>query len=820
MKIITQYLVLWALLAGLLFGQVETVKKLPGNDEITEDLVIPEGRALTVAGTLTVNGLDVGSVPSLLAARASRRAIVSAGTVAFASIPNNGAVDPALADFSVYGWKTRGSSATDYFYAFGTSSSGSYAYFGATNMELHLGTDSGVFTLGPHGLSNGDWALVAVTVDRDGVATGYINGVSIGSADVSSKSAQSATPGTSQSLHFGGNTLGTGSPGSYGEFGWTQSVLTAAQIAAIHANGTARDSGLTMLAHWEPSLSQNVLFEDISGNNLHAIIGTTGITRNYELVESSAPVSQALVSDGSDGSLIYNTLNAQNPGTGDFTLGWAGMYPRDAGVSSLTLGALTPSTVSVNAIRAFWLAYNSTVGLRVILYGSAASYTRTLYSLGLHAQLEALAARGTPCAIEVSRDSSGVAVYLTISGVTHNVTALFTETESASAPAWTDTVNGVYKVGCAQSLGASSAQDLHKLRLFNLAPANTTEAAEMMGDIVPAKWAKGDNTSLFLDNSFEGVTPSTFANGAAIGATGFKAWPTTADGSTIEVVSDVGNDPFGDDQYLVMRRVGAGTTYIYNTSVCTVGRAYRITMWARRNAAEGSGTGIVQLGYGASSVSAKWREVGTTDAYAALNLTDNTWRQYETEVFVATSARIDISNAAFIDIDFDLIDIPAIGQTVGLDLSDGGGYQPKNPRAENGSSQWTMSTSGITWAKPVTYGKTLSVTGSLTWADTHEVKSLLGQEALPANAVVDSITFEATAGSSGDGVTIGTTTDPDQFVAVNSYTTTAENFAGSQLASALPGGTATNDLTIVVDPDTADYTGTIAVTVTYHLADY
>jgi len=69
MKIITQYLVLWALLAGLLFGQVETVKKSPGNDEITEDLVIPEGRALTVDGTLTVNGLDVGSVSSQFAAR-------------------------------------------------------------------------------------------------------------------------------------------------------------------------------------------------------------------------------------------------------------------------------------------------------------------------------------------------------------------------------------------------------------------------------------------------------------------------------------------------------------------------------------------------------------------------------------------------------------------------------------------------------------------------------------------------------------------------------------------------------------------------------
>jgi len=78
----------------------------------------------------------------------------------------------------------------------------------------------------------------------------------------------------------------------------------------------------------------------------------------------------------------------------------------------------------------------------------------------------------------------------------------------------------------------------------------------------------------------------------------------------------------------------------------------------------------------------------------------------------------------------------------------------------------------------------------------------------------------ATAGSTGDGITIGTTTDPDQFVTVNTYTTTAENFAGSQLTSPFPGGTATNDLTIVVDPDTANYTGSITTTVTYHLANY
>jgi len=149
------------------------------------------------------------------------------------------------------------------------------------------------------------------------------------------------------------------------------------------------------------------------------------------------------------------------------------------------------------------------------------------------------------------------------------------------------------------------------------------------------------------------------------------------------------------------------------------------------------------------------------------------------------------------------------------DFNSGAGYQQRD--LSGGKRPMTLTTTGVQRLRPDRQG---SVTGSLTWADTHEAKSLLGQEALPSNAIIDAITFVATAGSSGDGITIGTTTNPDQFVAVNSYTTTAENFAGSQIASPFPGGTATNDLTIVVDPDTANYTGSITTTVTYHLANY
>jgi|GEM_PF-1582892 len=144
MKIITQYLVLWALLAGLLFGQVETVKKSPGNDEITEDLVIPEGRALTVDGTLTVNGLDVGSVSSQFAARqmagygisdgatANRGEILTPGAIgdvaglpmSFLAVIDVGTSDPSLNSGVIY----IGDSTSPNFSTGGGTSNASYAY--------------------------------------------------------------------------------------------------------------------------------------------------------------------------------------------------------------------------------------------------------------------------------------------------------------------------------------------------------------------------------------------------------------------------------------------------------------------------------------------------------------------------------------------------------------------------------------------------------------------------------------------------------------------------------------------------------------------
>ncbi|MBX3751394.1 MAG: hypothetical protein KF897_15050 [Opitutaceae bacterium] len=116
---------------------------------------------------------------------------------------------------------------------------------------------------------------------------------------------------------------------------------------------------------------------------------------------------------------------------------------------------------------------------------------------------------------------------------------------------------------------------------------------------------------------------------------------------------------------------------------------------------------------------------------------------------------------------------------------------------------------GIT---PITTSNRGTISATLTWSGTHEAKSIIGQAALPSNARVDYITSKATAASTGSGMTVGSVTTPALLVAANTYTTAKKDHT---LAARLPAGTASNDLNLVVDPDTNNYTGSITVTIGY-----
>lgn len=140
----------------------------------------------------------------------------------------------------------------------------------------------------------------------------------------------------------------------------------------------------------------------------------------------------------------------------------------------------------------------------------------------------------------------------------------------------------------------------------------------------------------------------------------------------------------------------------------------------------------------------------------------------------------------------------------------GNGYQLRD--TSGNKADITIPATGVDWLLKNESGP-FQVRATLTWAGTHEAKSLLGQIALPTKAVITSIITEATVASSGSGLTVGSVTTPALWVALNTFTTARK--VHTLAASGLPAGTATNDISIVLDPDTANYTGTIQVWVNY-----
>jgi hypothetical protein len=138
----------------------------------------------------------------------------------------------------------------------------------------------------------------------------------------------------------------------------------------------------------------------------------------------------------------------------------------------------------------------------------------------------------------------------------------------------------------------------------------------------------------------------------------------------------------------------------------------------------------------------------------------------------------------------------------------GNGYQWKD--MSGNKADITLPASGVEWALPDVRNNQLRAT--LTWAASHEAKSI---GLIPANAVIMSIQTTASANSAGSGMTIGSVTTPNLLVAAAAYTTAKKV---QTLAAQLPAGSATNDLTLVLDPDTQNYTGSIQVAINYLLA--
>lgn len=161
-----------------------------------------------------------------------------------------------------------------------------------------------------------------------------------------------------------------------------------------------------------------------------------------------------------------------------------------------------------------------------------------------------------------------------------------------------------------------------------------------------------------------------------------------------------------------------------------------------------------------------------------------------------------------VGITLDSLSIVRVGAIVHLPLNEGIGYQLHDESTNKLDA--VMTTTGVSHLIPKRIG---FVRGTLSWSATHEGKSLIGQRALPPGAVLTLATLKASAGSSGSGATLGTTNSATRWSTAAVFTTAKKVLT---LANQLPASdTGDSDNDLIVDPDTANFTGTIQAEVHY-----
>ena len=693
---------------------------------------------------------------SMLAARESRQGVISAGTGVLATTADNTSLAFGTGDLTIGGW-FKLSDWTPASTVFLVSKNDNTADLGVTvainatdglmRLNISDGATQQTFssTAAPS-LTDGQWAFLAWVQDVDGSFTPYAQGVQVGSpVDISSLSAQTRT--NTASLYTLASATGT-TPyaGTVGETFIANRVLTAAEVAQIHANGTAVGviDEADMYQHHVPSETLAAgIFEDVSGNHNHAVLGTSGITFTHTYNLPSVPAAQALVSDGRNLTKLYNTLGDQGGTiTGDLALLWSGLYPLDEVSNAQTLVALTDSLTAVNSADGLWMAYTLVRGLSVYIFEASGSDYLVFESVPLHQQLMALSARGIKATLLFSRSGDTPRMFMAVEqGPALDVTNLFDLDTVGTPPAsWDEDVLGDYLVGFYRntSSGLSSEQTLSDkgIELLNTAPTLAEFEYRVKNGAWEDKFAKGDSTPL----------PTVANNRTFDTDTGY--W-TKLGAAAIAAGSATG---FG----------ASSSNSIFRSSAFVAGEVYEITLTTAAS------VGSWRMGWALVSEIYIGTASGSDTIFA--NNGDNTFTAIVKISPAATSAvqlRLGIFNTSGVAGDYTLenIEYHKFGVTTSLDLSDGGGFQPKNPRAENGSSHWTMSTTGITWRNPNRIGKT--IIGTL--AASTSAQQVTGASVIPSGWEI--VRIRAKADSGTPNIIVGNISGGAQIVASEALST-------------------------------------------------
>ncbi len=178
----------------------------------------------------------------------------------------------------------------------------------------------------------------------------------------------------------------------------------------------------------------------------------------------------------------------------------------------------------------------------------------------------------------------------------------------------------------------------------------------------------------------------------------------------------------------------------------------------------------------------------------------------------ATAYVVTVTGAAGLDFTLADMKIETIGPTARLAIQPGGplGGVLRDAGANGLTAVYTAG------MLPITTDNRGTVRGRLTWSGSHEPKALLADQALiPANALIDSITVVSDAATTGAGIAVS---DGDT---VGYWSAAATHAAGTKvyrtIANRYPATAGAADLKIYVDPDSANFTGNVDVTVNYVL---
>lgn len=649
--------------------------------------------AASSAGAAAAVGVSL--VNPYLASKSARPGIISAGTAAVGTTQDNTGLAFGTGDLTIGFWMRlpdwTPSSDVPIVTKFASNlgiklillSGGSAGKF-----DLAFGNGSNFTTYeyvsaSANTITDGSWALGTLTITRAGNAVMYLNGSSFATNNISASAAQTLT--STGALNWG-NTGSSYMTGTLGECWIVSGLLTATQIANIYAAGsiapfctytantttgqnTATIGGLSFFQWLDFGQGYGPIIRDRSGNNQHALMGTTGLThavpRNPPGRSVRAPKT-AIVSDGAATSKAYAALNTQNPGTGDFVAHVSFRVPTTASAYNGPM-ALSSSTSTPEVGSGFYVDFTSAgTGLRVVFMNAAntggrsitVSNWRTLFA-------------GLDVDLFFRRSSSGLDIFCGVGGELFKLYGV--EAQDASFPAWTDTVAGTYFIVAGR--GNNSFSDAtYDARLANVALTEAQLRTEYESGEPQYAWSRAVTTE-----QITATQDSTFASAGVGNWTAFGAGTTLANVGPGQLQFTLPASGTG-------RGVNLGRSFFTDSG--TLGKTYRLRfthqlisgsnpgMFAQLQGAEAAGVAFTPTA-SPTTVDRTFVVTGATTSSGIVFYTNN-----------ANSAVIGITNVSLV----------RIGYTARLRTDTAAGLTALNgsKSSTNDSTDFLLSTTGVT----------------------------------------------------------------------------------------------------------------------------